>query len=66
MGFWDNKKVTVTGGKGFLGSYILEKLQQRGCKNIVVANLPEYNLTNMTDIQRMYREQKPDIVIHLA
>ena len=66
MGFWDNKKVTVTGGKGFLGSYILEKLQQRGCKNIVVANLPEYNLTNITDIQRMYREQKPDIVIHLA
>lgn len=66
MGFWDNKKVTVTGGKGFLGSYILEKLQQRGCKNIIVANLPEYNLTNMTDIQRMYREQKPDIVIHLA
>ena len=66
MGFWDNKKVTVTGGKGFLGSYILEKLQQRGCKNIAVANLPEYNLTNMTDIQRMYREQKPDIVIHLA
>ena len=66
MGFWDNKKVTVTGGKGFLGSYILKKLQQRGCKNIAVANLPEYNLTNMTDIQRMYREQKPDIVIHLA
>ena len=66
MDFWDNKRVTVTGGKGFLGSYILEKLQQRGCKNIVVANLPEYNLTNMTDIQRMYREQKPEIVIHLA
>ena len=66
MGFWNTKRVTVTGGKGFLGSYILEKLEQCGCKNIAVANLPEYNLTNMTDIQRMYREQKPDIVIHLA
>ena len=41
MGFWDNKKVTVTGGKGFLGSYILKKLEQRGCKHIAITNLPE-------------------------
>ena len=66
MGFWDNKKVTVTGGKGFLGSCMLEKLQQRGCKNIAVADLPEYNLTKLPDIKRMYQEQRPDIVIHLA
>lgn len=66
MNFWNNKRVTVTGGKGFLGSYILEKLQQRGCKNISIADLPEYNLTRLLDIKRMYQEQKPDIVIHLA
>ena len=66
MDFWDNKRVTVTGGKGFLGSYIIEKLQQRSCKNIAVANLPEYNLTKLPHIKRMYKEQKPDIVIHLA
>ena len=66
MEFWDSKKVTVTGGKGFLGSYILEKLQQRDCKCISVADLPEYDLTCLKDIQRMYQEQKPDIVIHLA
>ena len=66
MGFWDTKRVTVTGGKGFLGSYILEKLEKRGCKYIFVANLPEYNLTRLQDINRMYQEQKPDIVIHLA
>ncbi|MBC8386771.1 MAG: GDP-L-fucose synthase [Actinobacteria bacterium] len=64
--FWKNKRVTVTGGKGFLGSYILEKLEQRGCKHIVVADLPDYDLTKLPDIKRMYREQKPDIVIHLA
>ena len=64
--FWKNKRVTVTGGKGFLGSYILEKLEQRGCKHIAIADLPEYNLTRLPDIQRMYKEQKPDIVIHLA
>ncbi len=66
MNFWENRRITVTGGKGFLGSYILEKLQKRGCKNIAVADLPEYNLTRRPDIKRMYQEQKPDIVIHLA
>ena len=66
MNFWNNKRVTVTGGKGFLGSYILEKLHQRGCKNIAIADLPEYNLTRLPDTKRMYQEQKPNIVIHLA
>ena len=66
MGFWDSKKVTVTGGKGFLGSYILEKLEQRGCKYISIANRPEYDLTILHDIQKMYQNQTPDIVIHLA
>ena len=50
IGFWDSKKVTVTGGKGFLGSYILEKLEQRGCKHIAVADLPEYNLISYSAI----------------
>ena len=66
MIFWKNKRVTVTGGKGFLGSYILEKLEKRGCKNIAIADLPDFNLTRLPDIKRMYQEQKPDIVIHLA
>ena len=66
MGFWENRRVTVTGGKGFLGSYILEKLKKQGCKNIAVADLPEFNLIQLQDIKRMYLEQKPDIVIHLA
>jgi len=66
MVFWENKRVTVTGGKGFLGFFMLDKLKQLGCQNIATADLPEYNLTKLPDIQRMYREQKPDIVIHLA
>ena len=66
MSFWKNKRVTVTGGKGFLGHYILEKLEQLGCKNITVADLPEYNLTKLPDVKQMYQEQQPDIVIHLA
>jgi len=66
MNFWESRQITLTGGKGFLGSYIIEKLQKRGCKNISIADLPEYNLTRLPDIKRMYNEQKPNIVIHLA
>jgi len=66
MEFWKNRRITITGGKGFLGSFIIEKLQDRGCKNIAIANLPDYNLTRLPDIKRMYNDQKPDIVIHLA
>ena len=60
------KCVTVTGGKGFLGKHLIKKLAAYDCRQIKVADLPEYNLTNITDIQRMYEETKPQIVIHLA
>ncbi len=61
-----NKRITITGGKGFLGSHLVRHLQNRGCRNIAIADLPEYNLTNLTDVQRMYEQTKPEIVIHLA
>jgi GDP-L-fucose synthase len=60
------KSITVTGGKGFLGSHLIKKLETYDCRQIKVADLPEYNLTNISDIQRMYEETKPQIVIHLA
>jgi GDP-L-fucose synthase len=61
-----NKRITVTGGKGFLGGHLLKKLAACGCRHISIADLPEYNLTDIADIQRMYEETKPQIVIHLA
>ena len=64
--FWDNKRVVVTGGAGFLGSYIVEKLKKRGCKNIFVPEIEEYNLTQAEAVRRMYRDAKPNFVIHLA
>jgi len=62
----NNKRITITGGKGFLGTHLIRKLQTSGCWHISVADLPEYNLVSPTDIQRMYNDQKPDIIIHLA
>lgn len=62
-----SKRITVTGGKGFLGAHLVKKLKEdRGCKNVFVADLPEYDLRNLDDIRRMFNDQKPDIVIHLA
>jgi GDP-L-fucose synthase len=61
-----NKKITVTGGNGFLGGHLLRKLADKGYRNIRVADLPDYNLVRPEDIKRLYKEQAPDIVIHLA
>lgn len=66
MTFWEDKRVTVTGGAGFLGSYVIEKLRERGCRNVFVPLIEDYNLTEMYAVKRMYLESKPDIVIHLA
>jgi GDP-L-fucose synthase len=60
------KRITMTGGKGFLGTHIINKLSGLGCQQISVADLPEYDLVDLAAIKRMYDEQKPDIVIHLA
>jgi len=66
MSFWINKRVTVTGGAGFLGSYVVEKLKERGCKNIFVPRSKDYNLVEMDAVKRVYKDSKPDIVLHLA
>lgn len=60
------KRITVTGGKGFLGGHLIKRLKSTGCLKIEVADLPEYNLTNLADIKRMYDDTRPDVVIHLA
>lgn len=65
-GFWAKSRVCVTGGAGFLGSFVVEKLKQRGAKDIFVPRIEEYNLVNLSDIQRMLDIANPDIVIHLA
>lgn len=66
MTFWTNKRVLVTGGAGFLGSFVIEKLRERGCTNIFVPRSNDYDLVEMSAVKRLYRDSKPDIVIHLA
>lgn len=65
-GFFEDRRVVVTGGAGFLGGYVIKGLQKRGCKNIGVPKIEDYDLVNLKDITKMYDDMKPDIVIHLA
>jgi len=66
MDFWQNKRVLVTGGAGFLGSFVVEKLQERGCKDVFVSRSKDYDLVEMEAVKRLYNDANPDIVIHLA
>ncbi len=61
-----DKCVVITGGAGFLGRYVIEGLQRRGCRRIEVPRIEDYDLVNPADIARMYDQMRPDVVIHLA
>jgi GDP-L-fucose synthase len=66
MSFWTDKRVIVTGGAGFLGSFVVDKLKERGCRQIFVPRSKEFDLRDRDAIIRLYREVQPQIVIHLA
>lgn len=63
---WFRKRVVVTGGAGFLGKYVVQKLKLSGCNNIFVPLIEDFDLTRESEIIRLYKQATPDIVIHLA
>jgi GDP-L-fucose synthase len=63
--FWENKQVTVTGGSGFLGSFVVEKLEAHGA-DVFVPRSADYDLTTSGGIDRMLADGDPEILIHLA
>src|SRR4051794_25688896 len=62
----DDKRIVVTGGSGFLGSYVVDALQRRPNAAVLVPRKAAYDLTREGDVMRMYAEMRPDVVIHLA
>jgi GDP-L-fucose synthase len=59
------KRVVVTGGSGFLGSYVVEGLKARGVEPFVPRSR-DFDLVDMAQVRRLHREARPQLVIHLA
>jgi GDP-L-fucose synthase len=54
--FWEDQHVIVTGGAGFLGSFVVEKLKSRGTREIIVPRVEQYDLTDLRAINRLFDE----------
>lgn len=60
------RRILVTGGHGFLGSFVIKELQKRGFKKFFTPHSEEYDLVRMDKVKKLYRDARPDVVIHLA
>lgn len=65
-GFWPSQRVLVTGGSGFLGSFVVGKLEERSAGAIFAPRKLDYDLRDVGAIQELLREVQPNLVIHLA
>lgn len=65
MSFWENKRILVTGGEGFLGSFVVERLQESKA-DIFVPRFEDYDLRKNEDIKKMFKTFLPEVIIHLA
>ena len=66
MSYWTNKQVLVTGGGGFLGRHTVEALAARGVEAPTVIRSRAYDLSREADVERMFADHKPTVLIHLA
>ena len=66
MGFWDQQRVLVTGGNGFLGRHLVDRLRTLGCASIAAPPRAEYDLRSLDAVIRLYADTRPTVVIHLA
>lgn len=66
ISFWQQQRVLVTGGSGFIGTNMIDTLRQIGCKEIICPTSRDFDLTREDEAARLLKKTQPDIVIHLA
>jgi GDP-L-fucose synthase len=66
MNFWQNKRILVTGGNGFLGSHVVAKLKEKQPAAMMAPRSAEYDLVKEANIVRLYEDFRPSLVIHMA
>jgi len=59
-------KIIITGGAGFLGSFVCDLLKQRGYTNLYIPRKKDVDLTHEASVDKMFVDQKPAVVLHLA
>ena len=64
--FWNDKRVVVTGGAGFLGSFVCEKLKERGAAEVVAPRSADYDLVEIDGVNKLLDDTNPNLIIHLA
>lgn len=64
--FWSQTRFVVTGGAGFLGRVVVERLRRRGATAVITPRSREYDLRREADIVRLLEQQRPEVIIHLA
>jgi GDP-L-fucose synthase len=64
--FWESRRILVTGGAGFLGSYVVERLRQRCAREVFAPRREQYDLRIGAAVQQMYADLRPHVVINLA
>ena len=60
------KRILITGGAGFLGGYVVNRLRELGCKHLLVYRSSEFDLRSPAETARLFSETRPQVVIHLA